>query len=139
MQAGPVSLQFDPDWAILRRLRVGGHEVLRAIYPAVRSSKWKTAPPRLSDLVVEATEDSFRMTFTCEHVAAETGVDFAWRGEMTGTPDGTVRYGFDGEARAAMRTNRTGLCVLHPILRSAGRPVVITHGDGAEEPRFFRR
>lgn len=139
LQAGPVSLQFDPDWAILRRFVVGGREALRAIYPAVRSSKWKTAPPRLSDMKVEASDESFRVTFQCEHVDDETGVDFAWRGEIAGTADGTVSYSFDGAARAAMATNRTGLCVLHPILSTAGRPVTLTRVDGSEVGAEFPR
>jgi hypothetical protein len=137
LRAGPISLQFDPDWAFLRRLMIGGREVLRAVYPAVRSSKWKTAPPRVSDLVVEKGEESFQLAFQCEHVDAETGVDFAWRGEIIGRSDGTVSYEFDGAARAEMRTNRTGLCVLHPILGVAGRDVVVTHGDGREETAVF--
>jgi hypothetical protein len=137
LQAGPVSVQFDTEWGILRRFRVGGRDALRAIYPAVRSSQWRTARPRISGLKVETTDDSFRLTFDCEHVDAETGVDFAWRGELTGTADGTVSYGLEGAARAAMRTNRTGLCVLHPILPTAGRPVTVTHGDGRAETTEF--
>lgn len=137
LQAGPVELWFDPDWAILRKFVVDGHEALRAIYPAVRSSQWKTAPPRISDLKVESAEASFRMTFACEHVDTETGVDFAWRGEIVGTAEGTVRYRFEGAARSAMKTNRTGLCVLHPILPTAGRPVTVTHVDGRDEATVF--
>jgi len=137
LQAGPVSLQFDPEWGVLRRFQVGGREALRAIYPAVRSDKWRTAPPRISQLEVESAGDSFRLSFICEHVDAESGVDFAWRGEVAGAPDGTVTYGFDGAARAPMRTNRTGLCVLHPSLPTAGRPVTVSHGDGREEVARF--
>jgi hypothetical protein len=139
LQAGPVSMQFDPDWAILRRITVEGREALRAIYPAVRSSKWKTAPPRVTDLQCEAHGESFRLTFSCEHVDPETGVDFGWRGEITGAPDGTVSYLFEGVARSAMQTNRTGLCVLHPILGTAGAAVTVTHGDGREVGAVFPR
>ncbi len=137
LRAGPVELQFDPEWGILRRFVVGGREVLRAIYPAVRSSKWKTAVPRLSALEVESGDDSFRLTFSCEHVDAENGVDFAWRGDVAGAADGTVSYQFEGAARAAMETNRTGLCVLHPVLPTAGRAVRVTHVDGSVEDAEF--
>ncbi|MFN0129415.1 MAG: hypothetical protein ACKV19_22345 [Verrucomicrobiales bacterium] len=130
LRAGPVEVQFDPDWGIVRGFVVGGREAVRAIYPAVRSSKWKTIPPRIIDLRVDAGEDSFRLTFACEHVDAEAGIDFAWRGEVTGGADGSVSYQFDGVTRRAMETNRTGLCVLHPILPMAGRPVTVRHGDG---------
>lgn len=130
LRAGPVEVQFDPDWGIVRGFVVGGRETVRAIYPAVRSSKWKTIPPRITDLRVDAGDDSFRLTFACEHVDGETGIDFAWHGEVTGGADGTVRYRFNGATRGAMETNRTGLCVLHPIRSTAGRPVTVTHGDG---------
>ena len=137
LQAGPVRLQFDPDWCILRRFTVGGVEALRAIYPAVRSDKWRTVPPVIHDLKVETTEDSFRLTFDCTHVDAALGIDFSWHGTLAGTADGVVSYEFDGLARAPMRTNRTGLCLLHPILSTAGSPVTIGHGDGRMEESVF--
>jgi len=137
LRAGPVRLRFDPDWGMLRGFMVDGCEALRAIYPAVRSSKWKTAPPRLRDLQVEDGEDSFRLTFSCDHVDAELGIDFGWKGELSGTADGKITYAFDGEARIAMATNRTGLCVLHPIATTAGRPVAVTHTDGRVERTAF--
>src|SRR5262245_38946760 len=36
LKAGPLSLSFEPDTAFLRHIRLGDHEVLRALYAAVR-------------------------------------------------------------------------------------------------------
>lgn len=137
LQAGPVTVYFDREWAFLRRFQVAGREVLRAIYPAVRTATWKTVPPRISNVVIDQQADSFRVTFDCAHHDPAVEVDFHWRGELAGSPDGTVTYVFDGAARLAMKTNRAGLCVLHPPLESAGRPVRIGHVDGSVEDTVF--
>jgi D-apionolactonase len=118
LRAGPVTAQLeDRD---LRYVRIGGVEVVRRLYVAVRDENWGTVPGELAHVALEAAEDRFRVRFDVLH--RECGVDFTWRGEMTGAPDGTITYAMDGVAGAAFRYNRIGFCVLHPSLEAAGRP-----------------
>src|SRR5690606_29169833 len=56
-----------------------------------------------------------------------------WKATIAGQPDGSLTYDFDGAAQVDMKTNRTGLCVLHPIPQCAGKPVRVEHVDGLVE------
>jgi hypothetical protein len=128
LRAGPVEMLFDPATAFLRRLRVGGVELVRAIYGAVRDRNWGTVPPRISNLRPDISEDSFRLTFSVE--CREAAIDFRWHGQITGRDDGTVVFVFDGEARSTFLRNRIGLCVLHPLEECVGRLCTVEHTDG---------
>ncbi|HXJ76038.1 MAG TPA: hypothetical protein VNM37_24495, partial [Candidatus Dormibacteraeota bacterium] len=48
LRAGPLSLLFEPHTAFLRRIRLGDHEVVRAVYAAVRDQNWATITPKVS-------------------------------------------------------------------------------------------
>jgi hypothetical protein len=61
----------------------------------------------------------FRLEFDAEHRRGD--IDFAWHGTVTAafnlqgaTARVELRFEMDGVARSTFRTNRTGLCVLHP-------------------------
>jgi D-apionolactonase len=118
LRAGPVTAQLEG--RDLRYVRIGGVEVVRRLYVAVRDENWGTIPGEPTNVALEIAEDRFRVCFDVRH--RERGVDFTWRGEITGAPDGTITYSMDGAAGAAFRYNRIGFCVLHPPRESAGRP-----------------
>lgn len=128
LRAGPVEMHFDPATAFLRRLRIGPIELVRAIYGAVRDRNWGTVQPVISNLKSQISEDAFTLEFEADCRAE--AIHFVWRGRITGRPDGTVEYSFDGAARTTFWKNRIGLCVLHPIDECAGRPCTIEHTDG---------
>src|SRR5262245_47403943 len=92
LRAGPLSLLFEE--GDLKYMRLGGREVLRRVYAAVRDRNWGTVPLRLSSLRLDAREDSFRIVYLAEHRQHE--IDFAWRGTIEGSKDGTIRFDFDG-------------------------------------------
>jgi D-apionolactonase len=133
LRAGPLSMRLESGG--LRYIRLGRYEVLRRIYVAVRDRNWGTAPTRLSHLAKEIERDSFRIEFDCEHQEGE--IDFLWHGTITGAPDGTVVFSFDGVARSTFHYNRIGFCVLHPISECAGRPCEVIHTNGEIEPGIF--
>ncbi|MCC6444681.1 MAG: hypothetical protein IT210_14640 [Armatimonadetes bacterium] len=136
LRAGPVSLRYEG--GDLRYLRVGGKEVLRRIYGAVRDENWRTVPMELREVERDIRPDSFRIAYDARH--RQGAVDFAWRCVLQGSPDGTVTVGFDGRALASFLKNRIGLCVLHPVRECSGRPCTVRHPDGsAEESRFPER
>lgn len=67
----------------------------------------------------------------------QAGIQFDWRGEICGAPDGAVRFAFHGEAKSAFLKNRIGLCVLHPIQECAGQRCTVEHSDGSTTDRMF--
>ncbi|HVR75429.1 MAG TPA: hypothetical protein VMT52_13930, partial [Planctomycetota bacterium] len=135
LRAGPLTLVLEgPD---LRYIRLGDVEIVRRLHVSVRDRNWGTVAPRLSNVVVEKHADSFRVSFDAE--SREGEIDFAWRGEVTGAPDGTIAYTLDGEARSDFLRNRLGFCILHPIRECAGAPCRVVHADGSVEEGTFPR
>jgi D-apionolactonase len=134
LQAGPLSMVYEG--GDLKYIRYGRQEIVRRIYAAVRDGHWGTVPATLTEVERTMDAESFRIVYDARHVDAESGIDFTWRGTLTGTADGVVTFDLDGTAGAAFQTNRTGICVLHP-LTVAGQPVQVRHGDGTEENGVF--
>lgn len=120
---------FEPELAFLRYVRLGDREIVRGVFAAVRDQDWNTIPFTVSDLVCDRAEDQFALSFVadCTH---ET-IRFPWRGKLTGTRDGAVRYDFSGEAYSTFARNRIGLCVLHPIEPCAGQACRVEHTGGS--------
>ena len=131
LHAGPVSL--DLEGIDLRFVEVGGVEIVRRLYMAVRDQNWGTPPPVVSDFVLEDGGDHFRVAFRADHIAGE--VDFAWTGEIVGDADGTISYSLDGEVRRPFRKNRIGFCLLHPMTL-AGEEVEIVTPEGVVSSEF---
>ena len=137
LRAGPLTLSFEPQTAFLRHIRLGDHEVVRAIYAAIRDQDWATISPQIDLHEQEIKPDSFRIVF--DAVCRRGAIDYLWRGTLTGDNTGRVEYIFDGEARSDFQRNRIGICLLHPIVECAGKPVTIEHSDGTAEDGAFPR
>ena len=135
LQAGPLTMHFEPDTAFLRHLRLGDHEVVRAIYAAVRDQDWATISPRLENLQSEVKADSFRVTF--DAICQRGHVDYLWKGLLTGDAQGRVEYRFDGVSKSDFQRNRIGICILHPIAECAGKPCAVEHPGGMAEQGSF--
>src|ERR1043165_4347741 len=90
LRAGPLTLLFAPGAGSLRHIRLGDHEVLRAIYAPVRDKNWGTIPPTLSGLKSEIRADSFRILF--DVICRQGEIEFSWRGEVTGGATGQIRW-----------------------------------------------
>lgn len=135
LKAGPVSLLFEPETAFLRHVRLGDHEVVRAIYAAVRDHNWATILPKVTLRERDIRADGFRLAFDC--VCQRGGIDYFWQGSVTGDATGRIRFAFDGVSRSDFLRNRIGICILHPIVECAGRPLTVEHVDGATEQGSF--
>ncbi|WP_376795791.1 hypothetical protein [Thermogemmatispora sp.] len=131
LRAGPLTLLYEQ--GMLRSLRLGSQEVVRAIYAAVRDHNWNTIEPQLHSLTIEQAADGFLIQFRAEHVSGT--VDFSWDGSIRGEADGTVTFAFRGQARRSFLKNRIGFCVLHPPAL-AGLPVEIETPQGWRQSRF---
>jgi len=134
LRAGPLSALFEPDLGFLRYLRYGNREVVRGIYGAVRDEQWGTIDPHVSELIVEQAPGSFHVRFTVDCRAGD--IDFRWSGEITGNP-AMLRFSLTGAAGRSFRTNRTGLCLLHPLSKGAAADCMIERVDGTQESGRF--
>ena len=133
VRAGHLTAELEgPD---LRYVRAGGIEVVRRLYAAVRDQNWGTVPPVLSNVELDVEDDRFGLRFDAHHVDEPLGVDFTWRGELTGAADGTLTYTLDGVANKAFRYNRIGWCILHPA-ENAGRRFRARRPDRLIEDRL---
>jgi len=130
LHAGPISVLFEPEIGFLRYLRCGEREVVRGIYGAVRDGDWGTITPHVSDLEVVQQDTSFHVRFNAK--CRRGDIDFRWNGEITGDPS-MVRFTMSGMAARTFHTNRTGLCVLHPLPEGSAAECVIERVDGTEE------
>lgn len=118
LQAGPLSLLLDG--VDLRYLKIGGTELVRRVYTAVRDKDWDTVPGVVSALTLEERAGGFRLEFDVRHARRE--IDFSWHGTVTGEESGRVEFLFDGRAELELSYNRIGICVHHPWRETAGAP-----------------
>lgn len=132
LRAGPLTCTYSA--GDLRDIAVGGRVFIRRIYVAARDAAWATAPATLHDLQVTRSARRFALRFRAIHRLGE--VHFAWRGLLQGEEDGTLTYAMDGEALAAFRSNRVGICVLHADT-CAGLACTVEHVDGSREQGRF--
>ena len=132
LQAGPLTAVLEG--GDLRYVAVGGREVVRRLYVAVRDRDWGTVPVRYE--AYEAHQDglAFVVRFTAVHDDGDAG--FTWEGRITGTSAGVVTLSMDGVATRTFLRNRIGWCLLHPM-DLAGVPVEVEHPNGATEPGVF--
>lgn len=138
LRAGPLDALFDPATLFLRRVRLGQHEVVRAIYIAVRDRNWETVPHRLVKLESQLAADSFLLT--CEVECHAPPIRFRWQASFAGSPRGEITCEFHGQAESSFLRNRIGFCVLHPIRECAGARTRVEHLDGSvSELRFPER
>jgi hypothetical protein len=135
LQAGPLRMLYRE--GVFRYVALDRQEIVRAVYLAVRDRHWRTIPGVISNLDVRSTADSFQVTYDCAH--REQDIDFRWKVHVTGDRDGTIVWKVQGEAFSSFEKNRIGICVLHPLDGSIGKPCQIKHTDGSiEESRFPR-
>lgn len=132
LRAGPVTMLLDG--IDLRYLRIGGTELVRRVYCAVRDVDWDTVPGVVSGLHVEEGDGSFRVEFDVRHDRAD--VVFSWHGTITGDESGRVEYVFDGRAEQLCPHNRIGICVHHPWRETKGAPYAARTPDGEIEGTF---
>lgn len=126
LKAGPLTLLLEQ--GELRRIRLGGREVLRRVYLTVRGPDWGTIPADVSGEKLTAGPDSFELEYTVTH--KQGGFDFAWEVKVTGTPQGVIAFQARGRAGCAFDTNRVGVCALLPLRECAAEPALVTGMDG---------
>lgn len=129
VHAGPFTALFDPQLAFLRHVRLGKTEVIRGIYAAIRDQDWNSIPFVINDFRLKSSPQDFVISFLAK--CSQGKINFDWRGEITGTKEGIIRYRFNGQSKSSFFKNRIGLCVLHPIKECAGLRCSVEHTDGS--------
>lgn len=131
LQAGPWSLEFERWSGWVRCVRLGGVEVIRAVYAAVRGADWATYSQRVVTSHVAQEEGRFEATWEIE----VDELAFKWSGRVWS--DGTVcDLEWNGEAGEEFESRRTGMCVLHPM-ELKGAECEVEHTDHAVEAGAF--
>jgi hypothetical protein len=118
LRAGQLALELEE--GDLRYIRLGGQELIRRVYVAIRDVNWNTIPAQVSNLSVDPGEDHFQIQFDAFHQAGPLA--FRWHAAIEGTPEGSIEYSMDGVAESDFRYCRIGFCVLHPVAGIAGSP-----------------
>lgn len=133
LRAGSLTMRFDA--GDLRYVKLGGREVIRRIYAAVRDRNWGTVPAEISELKTQMAEDHFRITYTSTHRHRE--IHFEWQAVIVGETDGSIHFTLDGEAMTTFLRNRIGFCVLHPIRECAGAKCHARYTNATEKELAF--
>lgn len=129
LKAGPLSLQYENGF--LRYIKLGKTEVLRMIYHAVRDHNWDTMQGNIVNEVIKTFDDSFHISYLWK------GETFSWNCDIKGMANGEIIFEIEGLALKDMKKNRTGFCILHPVIACAGTPCKIEHPDGTIDKQEF--
>ncbi len=133
LQAGSLSLLYED--GDLRTISWWNVEILRRVYVAVRDDEWGTVPATLSNVRIEARQDSFEIAYDASHRQGDIAA-FQWQGSIVGQANGVISFTMHGEALSTFRRNRIGFCVLYPP-GCAGGTAIVEHTDGSTESSFF--
>jgi hypothetical protein len=139
LRVGPLA--FDLAGIDVRRIVVGGLEVISRIYVGVRYVDWDTLPPVVSGVAVRTADDgTVDVTFEARHLGS--GIDLVWRGSISASPARRLTCGMDGTVVTESSYNRIGFCVLHPAVRTrrhtsrrTGREASWVHPQRTERTR----
>ncbi len=126
LRAGPLSAEFEA--GNLRYIRLGGIELIRAVSFIARDAVWGTYTPEITDLTIEETPETFRVTYSA--VVGDGDQTFRYDAVIEARADGYLRFEAHGRAATEFVTNRTGFVVLHPLDGVAGTEATIEDADG---------
>lgn len=119
----------------LRYITAGNAEVLRMVYPSVRTEGWLTIEPEILKTEFFDYHGGFKAIINCKY-QNET-VHFEAVYTITGSSDNTILFEMEGTAITSFKKNRIGFCILHPVENIRGRNCFITHSNGISEETTF--
>jgi hypothetical protein len=125
LTAGEISCFYER--GNIRYISLAGEEVIRMIYPAVRSSTWATATYEIEEETKDIGENRFDISYTA--IYRLDLIHYRARVTITGRQDSSISFEMKGEALSSFETRRIGLCVHHPIATCKGKKVIITKPD----------
>jgi hypothetical protein len=133
LNAGPIHLRFAD--GELRYLYVGRKEIVRRVYLSVRDTRWDTPPTKVTNVNIQKTAKSFRINL--DAVAQKGPIDYGWKEEIIGTPEGRITFKVEGRANADFKCNRFGICVHFGADSLAGQSYETVDADGTTVSGVF--
>lgn len=133
LTAGKLSCMYEA--GNLRYIKWGDTEVVRMIYGAVRDEHWHTVMPVITNETMDAGEDHFLIRYTAKY--DEGSIHYTAVFELQGKADSSIHVRMNGTALSEFQKNRIGLCVLHPLTETKGKPVTVTQPDGTVYTAVF--
>jgi hypothetical protein len=115
VRLGEVEFDFEPSSGYLRYVRIGSVELIRGIYGAVRKADWGTPSNRMTSTGQQSSGKTWKANWTAR--VADGDVQFDWKGSVSAILTENrveIEYEFEGEGKSDFKSNRTGICVLHP-------------------------
>ncbi len=126
LTAGALTAVLDS--GMLRYIRFGDTEVMRAIAFLVRDENWGTFTPEITNLKLAESDGAFAVTYDARCKDAKRSISY--QAKITCSADGTLLFNVKAKPDSDFLTNRTGFVVLHPLTGVAGHPVEVEHVDG---------
>ena len=124
LRAGPMTLALRA--GRLWHFCVGDVEVWHGAAFLYRDADWGTPEPVIERFEPAIAARSFRIRCV-GYFPTSPVIDF--RLDVEGTRQGVVRFTGEAVPRGDITTNRTGLCVMHPMT-ACGRRIDVRHVDG---------
>jgi hypothetical protein len=112
----------------LRYIKYGNTEIVRMIYGAVRNENWDTIVPEITNETVDAGDNSFHISYIA--VYNSQGIHYTANFVIEGKADSSISIAMQGLALNDFKKNRIGICVLHPLKETKGKPVTIVQPSG---------
>jgi len=134
LKAGSLTLEVEQ--GSIRYVSLGGFELIRSIYSAVRDRDWGTLNPEIHDERFQQDENGFQLTYSARY--RDGSINFLARYRIAA--DATTHqlvFEMDGEAITTFEKNRIGFCVLHPLEGVRGCACEYTDVHGVEHLQRF--
>jgi hypothetical protein len=133
LKAGQLEVTYQNGF--LRYFSIGGKEVLRMIYFAVRDRDWNTIPGFITHENIKQSDNTFCIVYQYE--VKDKEIQMQWDVAISGLPDSTITFDIRGKVLHTFLKNRLGFCVLHPVEGIAGKACQIEHSNGNTTQSFF--
>ena len=132
LRAGPLDMTLER--GKLWNLRLGDVEVWHGLGFVYRDVDWGTPDPVIEHTETEIGRDAFRVE--CSGYIPCGTARLPFRVKVDGAKDGYIRFAAEAIPETDIASNRTGLCLLHPMSVGGAR-VAIEHVDGRESQSTF--
>jgi hypothetical protein len=133
LKAGHLNCMYEA--GNLRYIKCGDTEIVRMVYGAVRNENWETISPEITEEIIEAEEDSFRISYTALYTKTE--IKYTAKFIIEGKADSSLIIIMKGLALSDFKKNRIGLCVLHPLKENKGKELQIVKPGGDKYTAIF--
>ena len=132
LRAGALSVCLEDNG--LKNICYDGHEIVRAVYFAMRDESWQTYSVQAHSHYVNPSDGAFQVDI--DGTAGPKGHELAVSISIGAASDGLLTFQVTTSVLETVRTNRTGIVVLHPLAVSGKRVTVTTSEGGRIEGAF---